>query len=88
MTERLSEETREMLSKIQTRGLVSRNVKIHDHRTSIRLEPEMWEALYEIASKEGCSIHEICSAVDEVKDQQASFTAALRVFIMMYYKSQ
>jgi predicted DNA-binding ribbon-helix-helix protein len=67
--------------------LVSRNVKIHAHRTSIRLEPEMWEALYEVAGLESCSIHDVCGAVHDVKPKDASFTGALRVFLMQYYRS-
>ena len=88
MKHRLSQETQTMLSKIQVSGLVSRNVTIHGRRTSIRLEPEMWDALYEIASEEKCSIHEICSAVKEIKEDETSFAAAIRVFIMLYYKTK
>lgn len=67
--------------------LQSRNVRIHKHRTSVRLEPEMWSALNEIAALEGCSIHDLCGAVHDLKAPGASFTAALRVFMMEYYRS-
>lgn len=68
-------------------SLQSKNVRIHERRTSVRLEPEMWIALNEIAAMEGCSIHDICGAVSDLKSQEASFTAALRVFVMEYYRS-
>jgi len=64
-----------------------RNVRIYDRRTSIRLEPEMWNALNEIAALEGCSVHELCGVVHDLKEQAASFTGALRVFLMEYYRS-
>jgi predicted DNA-binding ribbon-helix-helix protein len=67
--------------------LQSRNVRIHDRRTSVRLEPEMWSALNEIAKIESCSIHDLCGAVHDLKDPSASFTAALRVFLMEYYRA-
>ncbi len=67
--------------------LQSRNVRIHERRTSVRLEPEMWDALNEIATAEGCSIHDLCGAVHDLKDKNTSFTAALRVFLMEYYRS-
>ena len=67
--------------------LQSRNVRIHKKRTSIRLEPEMWKALNEIAGIEGCSIHDLCGAVHDLKEPGTSFTAALRVFLMEYYRA-
>lgn len=68
-------------------ALISKNVRIHDRRTSVRLEPEMWDALNEIAVLEDCSIHDLCGAVHDLKDEGASFTAALRVFLMEYYRT-
>lgn len=67
--------------------LISKNVRISGHRTSVRLEPEMWEALEEVAGMQGCNIHDLCSAVSELKHPDASFTGALRVFIMEYFRS-
>jgi predicted DNA-binding ribbon-helix-helix protein len=68
-------------------ALISKNVRIHDRRTSVRLEPEMWDALNEVALLEECSIHDLCGAVHDMKDEGASFTAALRVFLMEYYRT-
>ena len=68
-------------------ALQSKNIRIHRHRTSVRLEPEMWNALNEIAGLEGCSIHDLCGAVHDLKEPGTSFTAALRVFMMEYYRS-
>ncbi len=68
-------------------ALISKNVRIHDRRTSVRLEPEMWDALNEVALLEDCSIHDLCGAVHDMKDEGASFTAALRVFLMEYYRT-
>jgi predicted DNA-binding ribbon-helix-helix protein len=68
-------------------ALISKNVRIHRKRTSVRLEPEMWSALKEIAAIETCSIHDLCGAVHDMKEAGMSFTAALRVFLMEYYRT-
>ncbi len=68
-------------------SLVSRNVTILGRRTSIRLEPEMWEALNDIAKKEACSVHDICALVYVRKDMSTSLTAAIRVFLMLYFRA-
>jgi predicted DNA-binding ribbon-helix-helix protein len=67
--------------------LVSRNVTIANHRTSVRLEPEMWSGLAEICRREGGSLHEVCTAVANRKNENTSLTAAIRVFVMAYYRA-
>ncbi|QQG35627.1 MAG: ribbon-helix-helix domain-containing protein [Micavibrio aeruginosavorus] len=67
--------------------LVSRNITVVGRRTSVRLEPEMWTALREIARREGCKIHDICSLIHLRKKPDTSLTAAIRVFLMLYYRA-
>lgn len=68
-------------------ALVSRNLMVGSKRTSARLEPEMWSALFDISRREGRSIHDISTLVDEARAPNASLTAALRVFVMAYYRA-
>lgn len=71
-----------------TKGtLVSRNITIFGRRTSVRLEPEMWVALTDISEREGCSIHELCSLIHLRKKPATSLTAAIRVFLMLYFRA-
>lgn len=67
--------------------LVSRNICICGRRTSVRLEPDMWGALREIATREKCRVHDVCTLVHLRKNGSTSLTAAIRVFIMLYYKA-
>lgn len=77
------------LMALQTRAvtLQSRNIRIHNRRTTIRLECGMWAALNEISAIEGCSVHALCGIVHDLKEPSLSFTATLRVFLMEYYRS-
>ena len=68
-------------------SLVSRNITIKAHRTSIRLEPDMWSALREICRRERASMHDLCTTVAIHKPDNSSLTAAIRVFIMAYFRS-
>jgi predicted DNA-binding ribbon-helix-helix protein len=67
--------------------LVSRNITVNGKRTSVRLEPEMWRAIKEIAGRENCSIHELCSLIAFRKNKRTSLTAAIRVFLMLYFRA-
>ena len=66
-------------------SLITRNITVAGHRTSMRLEPEMWDAFDEVCRREGKTIHEICTLVNDHKGR-SSLTAALRVFILSYYR--
>ncbi|MGM0423270.1 MAG: ribbon-helix-helix domain-containing protein [Pseudomonadota bacterium] len=87
MNLKFSQTTEEAISRLNPGGLISRNIRIGGKRTSIRLESEMWQALHEIAALESCSIHDLCTAVNDIKENGTSFTAALRVFLMQYYRT-
>ncbi len=67
--------------------LVSRNITVGGRRTSVRLEPEMWRDLKEISTRENCSIHELCTLISFRKNKRTSLTAAIRVFLMLYFRA-
>lgn len=67
--------------------LISHNVMINGHRTSVRLEKEMWIGIKDIARLERCSVHTLCSEIAQRKRPGTSLTAAIRVFIMCYFQA-
>jgi predicted DNA-binding ribbon-helix-helix protein len=67
--------------------LISRNITVQGRRTSVRLEPEMWAALREISKREACSPHDVCSLISMRKKENTSLTAAIRVFLMLYFRA-
>lgn len=67
-------------------GLVPRNVTVGGKRTSVRLEPETWDALHEIARREAVSVHDVCTIVSQ-RRTRSSLTAALRVFVLGYFRA-
>lgn len=75
-----------LTSKQDKSSLVSRNVTIGSHRTSIRLEPDMWTGLREICRREHITMHDLATVVFERKASNTSLTAAIRVFVMAYFR--
>ena len=67
--------------------LVSRNITVMRRRTSVRLEPEMWLALREISRREQFTIHDLCTLISIRKNPATSLTAAIRVFLMLYFRA-
>lgn len=64
-----------------TAGRRKRSVTIAGHRTSVSLELPFWEALAEIASKDGTTIAEMIRAVDADRSGEGLSTA-LRLFVL------
>jgi predicted DNA-binding ribbon-helix-helix protein len=56
----------------------------------IAVSEAAWIRIYagiKIAVLERCSINDLCSAVDRKKPAGASFSSALRVYLMQYYRA-
>ena len=60
------------------------NIVIADKRTSITLEPIVWEVLHDIAERQECNIHELCTFIDSRKKDGANLSSAIRVFLIAY----
>ena len=56
------------------------------HRTSVRLEPAMWDALQDIARRRQATIHDLVTLIDRDRTS-SSLTAAIRVYIVDYYRA-
>jgi predicted DNA-binding ribbon-helix-helix protein len=68
-------------------SLVLRNVKVHGHRTSVRLEPQMWDFMIEICRREFCTPDDVCSDVAERKPPHGSLSASLWAFMLEYFRN-
>ncbi|WP_375593889.1 ribbon-helix-helix domain-containing protein [Algihabitans albus] len=66
--------------------LLSRNVTVDGRRTSLRLERLMWDALGEIAEREQLSANALVTRIAE-RRAASSLTAAVRVFIVSYFRA-
>jgi len=65
--------------------LVNRNVVAERGRTSMRLEPELWDALYEICQREGIGVGELIRQI-EAKGHAGGRTSAVRVHVLQYFR--
>ncbi len=70
----------------QESTLRSGNVTVDGRRTSIRLEPAMWQALREISAREGKTLHALVTEIERER-AQSSLTAAIRVFLLDYFRA-
>ena len=68
-------------------ALVIRNVNVHGHRTSIRLEPQIWDTLAEICRREFCTLHDVCSYAAKRKPPHGSLASSVRVVILDYFRT-
>jgi len=66
--------------------LVNRNVTVDGHRTSIRLEPAMWQALNMVCQRENKTLNELATIIARNRDQ-STLTAGIRVFLLTYFQA-
>jgi predicted DNA-binding ribbon-helix-helix protein len=65
--------------------LVNRNVVAGRGRTSMRLEPELWDALAEIGARERQDINRLVRQI-EATGHSGGRTSAVRVFVLQYFR--
>jgi predicted DNA-binding ribbon-helix-helix protein len=66
-------------------ALTIRNIVVAGHRTSVRLEPVMWDALRDIAQVLGLHLNDLVTEIDR-RRTVPNLTAAIRVYIVDYYR--
>lgn len=66
--------------------LVSYNVYSAAGRTTIRLEPEIWQAFREICSRESLTAANLVQKVDEAREAGGR-TSGIRIFVFNYFRS-
>lgn len=67
-------------------SLVIRNIVVGGRRTSVRLEPVMWEALRDIARHREITMHALVTDIDSSRTA-SSLTAGIRVYIVDFYRA-
>lgn len=78
-------ETVEASLAVKLNSMRKYNVLIHEtKRTSVTLEPIVWEILHEIAQEQGCDVNDLCSFIDKRKQEGANLSSAIRVFLISY----
>ncbi|HEX7970357.1 MAG TPA: ribbon-helix-helix domain-containing protein [Stellaceae bacterium] len=66
--------------------LINRNVTVGGHRTSIRLERAMWDALRQICEREHKALNDLVTEIERQR-VESSLTAAIRVYLLRYFSA-
>jgi predicted DNA-binding ribbon-helix-helix protein len=66
--------------------LVNRNVVAGRGRTSMRMEPELWDALLEICRREHRDMSQLVRTIEEI-GHSGGRTSAVRVFVLEYFRA-
>jgi len=66
--------------------LINRNIVAERGRTSMRLEPELWDALAEICRRERTSPSELCRRIEKM-GLKGGRTSAMRVYVLQYFRA-
>ena len=67
-------------------NLIHRKIEFDGRPTSLRLEPEFWHYLAEIAYERRVTRAELISVINQHKGKDVSLAAALRVFVAQHYR--
>ena len=66
--------------------LLNRNVTVKRGRTSMRLEPELWDALQEICTRERTTLASMVQGIEQTREGGGR-TSAVRVHVVNYFRA-
>ena len=71
-------------------GLLRPNVFIGEDRvkTSVSLDPVIWEALREIAAHQGKSVDRLVTEIHRERGHPTGLSAAVRVYVVEFYRER
>jgi predicted DNA-binding ribbon-helix-helix protein len=69
----------------QMREKSPRNIFIHGHPTSMRIEPEIWQSLKEMAAENGVTIKALVEKIAIAKKPNRTLSSEIRVFVAGYF---
>jgi predicted DNA-binding ribbon-helix-helix protein len=65
-----------------------RNVLLGAHKTTVRLEPVLWEALGDMARHRGITRQDLMREIDNDREHGVGLTSAIRVYIVKFYRDR
>jgi predicted DNA-binding ribbon-helix-helix protein len=68
--------------------VAKRSLTVAGHRTSVSLEEPFWTSLAEIAAARRSSVAGVVAAVDRNRDGRTNLSAAIRVFVLDWYRKR
>jgi predicted DNA-binding ribbon-helix-helix protein len=68
-------------------SLVMHNLVVDGHRTTVRLEPVIWDALRDIARQQEVTVHDLVSAINR-RRIASSLSSAIRAYVVVYLSAR
>lgn len=67
---------------------VKRSLTLRQHRTSVSLEDEFWQAFRDIAAAEGRPLNDLAAEIDEARGTETGLATAIRLFVLAHYQTK
>ena len=67
---------------------VKRSLTLHQHRTSVTLEDEFWNAFRDIAAREDRALNDLASEIDAARGLDTGLASAIRLYVLAYYQGR
>ena len=67
---------------------IKRSLTLRQHRTSVSLENEFWQAFRDIAHEKGRALNDLASEIDEARGTEAGLATAIRLYVLAYYRDR
>ena len=77
-------ETVEAGLNIRHNALKKYNITVNNVRTTVTLEPFIWDILNEVAGRHEVDVHTLCDFINSRRGPDSNLASAIRVFLLSY----
>ncbi|MWB77176.1 aryl-sulfate sulfotransferase [Pseudooceanicola sp. 216_PA32_1] len=67
---------------------VKRSLTLRQHRTSVSLEDEFWQAFREIAEAGDRTLNDLAAEIDEARDPDTGLATAIRLHVLAHFRTR
>ncbi|MGR3514175.1 MAG: ribbon-helix-helix domain-containing protein [Paracoccaceae bacterium] len=67
---------------------VKRSLTLRQHRTSVSLEEEFWQAFRDLAEEQGRAINDLAAEIDAARDMDTGLATAIRLFVLDAFRKK
>ena len=68
-------------------AIMKRSVVVSSHKTSVSLEDQFWESLWEIADQANVPLGKLVEQIDEGR-KHGNLSSAIRLFVLEYFQTR
>ncbi|HEY6018929.1 MAG TPA: ribbon-helix-helix domain-containing protein [Candidatus Paceibacterota bacterium] len=68
--------------------VIKRSILLDGHQTSVTLEDQFWNGLWEIADLKNATLTSVVAEIDHARDPECNLSSSIRIFVLGHFRER